>query len=503
MKDEDILSRVAPQQNLFPRHPKEVCKEIGLQWWAALRLARDGYLSYDPEAIERLDEAQEAELAFVGSIAATDCDRRMLDYLLAGLEKPYCYRHDRIRYDWHQGKWVAIPLPEDVAEEGYERLKKAHDSDAPSRLESLRWDAVSDLIEDLRDSEDSEGLRRLGELVSDATRDLLKDEKDQEHQCATGTGSGGAEIVAGHSMALKIAPPEHPLNLAAKARLVREKLPEGNMPVIDLAFAGLSEDKDLQGHEPEALRLANAQRPKLQANSLALLEQAGITPEDVQELPLAKLADMIIDALTPGPPCDPDYNANPAPGPQIIQVAWEEVEAAADVAFKVWVGQPELVWARKAWEVLGDEGLTGYNTELERHVVMFRFLVLAAIYRDFCQAAWQEQSSLDYSYWAETLSIADFVVGQLYSQMPDWDGNAETVSEAVEIIAESYRHEIVSALLNGFGGETGLYQALWRSKDFPDDSEDDADDTDNPWDESNVDCHTGYEWIDQGCPRLG
>ena len=43
MNNHVILPRVAPQQTFFPQTPKEVCDQIGLQWFAALRLHADGY----------------------------------------------------------------------------------------------------------------------------------------------------------------------------------------------------------------------------------------------------------------------------------------------------------------------------------------------------------------------------------------------------------------------------------------------------------------------------
>src|SRR5213082_166279 len=56
----------AEQQLLFPATSRSVCDEIGLNWWAASKLFEDGWLSFPPDNSERLDEAQEMELRFVG-----------------------------------------------------------------------------------------------------------------------------------------------------------------------------------------------------------------------------------------------------------------------------------------------------------------------------------------------------------------------------------------------------------------------------------------------------
>jgi len=77
-------------------------------------LHKAGLLSFDPATTEKLDERQEVELRFLGALVAADCDHAMLTRLLAGLEKPYCYRPDRLYYDWSSQSWALLPkAPED------------------------------------------------------------------------------------------------------------------------------------------------------------------------------------------------------------------------------------------------------------------------------------------------------------------------------------------------------------------------------------------------------
>lgn len=348
MSDENRLPRVPPQLFLLPRHPREVCQDVGLQWWAALRLAADGYLSYDPERIEKLDEAQEAELLFVGAIAATNCDRQMLESLLTGLEKPYCYRHREIHYDWMTRKWVVTP----------------------------EFNTASELVANLRDDGDARALRRLLGEVNDA-------------------------------------------------------------------LESLGECEDEAAQEDDA---------------------------------------------------NPD-NAQDTSGRRRV-VTWDAVAPAAEEAFNIWVGQPEIAWARKAWQVLGDAGLTTYISESEHNEVLFRFLVLAALYHDYCKAAWEEESGLHFADWAAAMGGLSIPL----ERCEDWE---DSFDAAVTAHVESHRQEVVTALANGFGSDTGLNESLWRSRN-PGDGDEDADteDSDSPWDVSEVNCHTAWQWIDQGCPRL-
>ena|SRR5436190_228729 len=104
-----IARVVAAQQLLFATSPRVLCESIGLNWWAALKLHEAGWLSFNPAENVRLDEAQEAELRFVGSLVLAGCDHGMLNSLLSGLSKPYAYHANRLYYDWVARQWRLLP----------------------------------------------------------------------------------------------------------------------------------------------------------------------------------------------------------------------------------------------------------------------------------------------------------------------------------------------------------------------------------------------------------
>jgi len=131
-EDSPHRARVAePQHLLFPSPPRVVCDELGLNWWAAVKLHEDGWLSFAPQDVARLDEAQEAELRFVGSLVAGGCDRGMLASMLSGLSRPYAYHGDRLYYDWPKRRWRMLPDPgadsESVFTDWLETLVKSGD----------------------------------------------------------------------------------------------------------------------------------------------------------------------------------------------------------------------------------------------------------------------------------------------------------------------------------------------------------------------------------------
>jgi hypothetical protein len=110
--DSPHIARVsAAQQLLFPSSPRSLCDEIGLSWQAALRLREEGWLSFPVETTTQLDEAQEAELRFIGVLVLAGCDRNMLGLLLAGLPRPYAYDLNRLYFDWSARHWRLLPDP--------------------------------------------------------------------------------------------------------------------------------------------------------------------------------------------------------------------------------------------------------------------------------------------------------------------------------------------------------------------------------------------------------
>jgi hypothetical protein len=85
-------------------------RRSGLNWWAAVKLFEDGWISFSPENTPELDEAQEAELRFVGALVNCGCDRNMLKLILASLPKPYAYDLKRLFYDWSTRRWRLLPI---------------------------------------------------------------------------------------------------------------------------------------------------------------------------------------------------------------------------------------------------------------------------------------------------------------------------------------------------------------------------------------------------------
>lgn len=144
-----ILPRIANsgQAYLFPVSPREVCKRIGLPWWAAVKLYEDKLISFNPEEIHALSEGQEAELCFIGALVVCDCSSDILSDLLATLESPYEYQHSRIYYDWPSKRWCELPEQEDPETIFYEWTTDLLASEDIETLEKIK-EHVSTMLDE-------------------------------------------------------------------------------------------------------------------------------------------------------------------------------------------------------------------------------------------------------------------------------------------------------------------------------------------------------------------
>jgi hypothetical protein len=137
------------QQLLFSTFARQVCGDIGLNWWAAVKLWDDGWLSFDPVTTAQLDEAQESELRFLGSLIAAGCEPDFLKRLLDTLHKPYSYAIGEIYFDWYARRWRMLPKPKPTPD---------------------REVIFSSWVEELAGEEDIESLQQLAAQIEDAMR---------------------------------------------------------------------------------------------------------------------------------------------------------------------------------------------------------------------------------------------------------------------------------------------------------------------------------------------
>jgi DNA-binding transcriptional MerR regulator len=156
MSDERVLfparhSGAMMQHTLFPVTVEEFVAEMGVsqdemrRWYAA------GWLSFDPNTSRIYDEAERVEVLFMRALVRFGFSDAMINRLLAGLEKPYCYNPRETFYSFSRQGWVTVapaPALADLAADGIEAM-----------IQEEQWselEAIKDRIEKVMKDHESE-----------------------------------------------------------------------------------------------------------------------------------------------------------------------------------------------------------------------------------------------------------------------------------------------------------------------------------------------------------
>ncbi|WP_298038149.1 hypothetical protein [uncultured Desulfuromonas sp.] len=127
---------MAEQITLFPISLHTKCQEVDLSLWTVEQLYKEGFLSFNPDKKESLEEWECAELDFLGPLINAGVDDDLLKHLLKGLAKPYRFFPGSVYYNWSQQRWLSLPVPPDPADlfsEWIESLSEQNDE------ETLQW----------------------------------------------------------------------------------------------------------------------------------------------------------------------------------------------------------------------------------------------------------------------------------------------------------------------------------------------------------------------------
>lgn len=150
-------------------------------------------------------------------------------------------------------------------------------------------------------------------------------------------------------------------------------------------------------------------------------------------------------------------------------VRWEDVNREAESIFRIWTDAREVEWAKQSWKVLSKHGLTSYSNQIEQTRVMVRLMALAAIYRDFCELAFDEVHEPEYTVWADELCLSSFRIAQCVGPQFHDDEPAEEkklLDGAIsELLAEA-RSEIYEALRSEWGDDSLLFVSLWNTVEY-------------------------------------
>ena len=108
------------QESLFNTSVDELLKQYKITPAIVTMWYKSGYLSFDPLAYGDLNERQEIEFHFIGSLFKSGLSLISVESLLARLEKPYRYDLQSVYFDFIKNDWeyqLRIPEVEEQIEE--------------------------------------------------------------------------------------------------------------------------------------------------------------------------------------------------------------------------------------------------------------------------------------------------------------------------------------------------------------------------------------------------
>jgi hypothetical protein len=112
---------------------------------------RKGWLSFDPAAIAEYDDKERVEVQFIKGLARSGLSDPMIDRLLSGLTKPYCYDPSTTFFSFVENRWISLPPEREQADVTIEYLDEL--------IETQDWDSLRELLakitEAIEDAEDS------------------------------------------------------------------------------------------------------------------------------------------------------------------------------------------------------------------------------------------------------------------------------------------------------------------------------------------------------------
>jgi hypothetical protein len=160
-----------------------------------------------------------------------------------------------------------------------------------------------------------------------------------------------------------------------------------------------------------------------------------------------------------------------------FRLDWDEMADIAGDLFDVQGAPGGLRWAKSAWQVLSEAGLTRYLLEVGRTVCILRFIALFALYCEFCVRAFDEGNAGDWERIAPAGLIGDhplvdaFSLGQLTQQRDMFVNNGpsqiwDAQSEVITLLAKEEYRQVLTALQERWG-ERGLFAALSGSRGTP------------------------------------
>lgn len=118
---------------------------IGMAAQEAATLRTTGLLSFDPNTLQPLTEAQVLELDFVWALHKSGCPTPFLERLLSDLPKPYAYPVSEMHLDWRTLTWTRLLSPDETVAKWVDSKLAEAEGDELLRLAGKVQEALAKL----------------------------------------------------------------------------------------------------------------------------------------------------------------------------------------------------------------------------------------------------------------------------------------------------------------------------------------------------------------------
>lgn len=159
-------SRSVHQPSLFRCSPEEFVAELLISIEEMNTWRHRGWLSFDPNTMIEYDQKERVEIEFIKGLARSGLSHAMIDRILTGLQKPYCYEPSTTFFSFVEHRWISLPVepdPSAVTEEYIEELIRAKEVDTLRELQRK----ISEAVEEFEQTESGKPTKRTFRIVLD------------------------------------------------------------------------------------------------------------------------------------------------------------------------------------------------------------------------------------------------------------------------------------------------------------------------------------------------
>lgn len=147
------------------------------------------------------------------------------------------------------------------------------------------------------------------------------------------------------------------------------------------------------------------------------------------------------------------------------KATWEDIKKYADAICNVRACGIDLVWAKRAWQILEDTPLCDYSSSQEFNVIVIRLFCISEIIHIYNYFMIDEsyEPYEAYSKWVDELGLQKIklimLAGQLYYEDSYVEEYGE-ISEVINHLMNMHYDMVIKWLVKGFGGRDSMVDSL-------------------------------------------